>query len=328
MQNRDASADILKCISIFGVVFIHGNGLLSGDTQFGKCFESLFRFCVPVFIVFWSFFFEVSLQKGKSLYPYSKAKLTHLFIVFFIWSAVYFFLTEDWFKITFVKAITKYWLGYGWAGQYFFIILFQLIVFFFVLRKIYDHKHLLYLTITCSIIIFVIYGYWYHVMPTFIKSLGDRPVVFWIVFAILGIHLARNPNFKGHWVCCLGVILIPLEFWFLNANRFEHSAYITPAVLISSSLLIYGFVRLPIRLDANSFYGRSVKYVGQNTMTIFVMNPLVITLLEPFTKPLRIIKGTEFFELSLAFVSAILVCFICLVASFLINHSKLKGIIN
>jgi len=328
LKNRDLSADALKAFAIFAVVFIHSSHLLSGESELSKYLIWVFRAGVPIFIILWAYFLESSLLKKTSYYVYIKLKFTHLLIIFLFWSLLYFFITVNWQELTIKSLITKYWTGVGWAGQYYFIVLFQLLIFYPLIRKIYDIKELLVVTIFLSILIYVYYGYGYIQLPAVLKLMGDRPFFLWLPYVFCGIHMARNPAFKIPVLFSLLIVFIAIEYSILNTLHKPHSAYIIPSVLISSIIFTVAVFRIPLKLSTGGKTGRLISYIGQNTMTLFVVNPLLILFLSPFFKPVKNIRGSEIFELSMTFLSAIIIFGIALFIAALINRTRWKGIIN
>lgn len=57
--NRNFSLDLLKALSIFGVVFIHSSAILKGNIFVINFFSNMFRFSVPCFLIVWSFFLQI-----------------------------------------------------------------------------------------------------------------------------------------------------------------------------------------------------------------------------------------------------------------------------
>src|SRR6187431_1122595 len=102
-MNRSISADLIKSIAIFGVVFIHGSALFGSTSHFSEILCSLFRFGVPCFIIIFAYFFETSFAKktNQEQKEYIYSRLKHLFIVFFLWSTLYFLMLVDWKDLTF-----------------------------------------------------------------------------------------------------------------------------------------------------------------------------------------------------------------------------------
>jgi len=304
-SERNASADILKVIAIYGVVFIHGAKLLAPNEYIETLMTQLFRYCVPVFIILWAYFFERSLLSGKVLYEYSKSRFISLFIPYLFWSIVYFFIVVDFNEFAWRDMITGYWSGYGWPGQYFFIILFQLILLFPLFRWIISQrKWVIYAVLSISFVLYLISGYYLRSYDLVLK-IGDRFFIYWVPYVILGTLAARYEIFKKihikTWFSFLLVLMIPLEFYILNFLKVSHSAYVTPMVLIASSALTisvmfnsYKYEKLPDSLS------KIIKIISANTLGIFCVNPLMSWFLE------KVIQKTYLLQFSSAFSSVFL----------------------
>ena len=121
-SKRLIGIDFLKSISIFGVVFIHSRN----DNIISEITSELFRVAVPLFIVFFSYFLEKNLSSVSTKKEYNdilKQKFFLLFLPYAFFTIFYFFILNDLSLIKPRELITGYWSGYGWSGQYFFIIL-------------------------------------------------------------------------------------------------------------------------------------------------------------------------------------------------------------
>jgi surface polysaccharide O-acyltransferase-like enzyme len=88
---RILSADLLKTVSIAGVVFIHGATTFGCNSEFSKTMSNLFRFAVPCFFIMWAFFFEKSYSnKTKEQRKiYLKHRFIHDFTVYFMLYMLY-----------------------------------------------------------------------------------------------------------------------------------------------------------------------------------------------------------------------------------------------
>ncbi|MDR2407194.1 MAG: acyltransferase [Bacteroidales bacterium] len=329
MKNRILSADILKSISIIGVVFIHGASLLGCDSDFLLHTSEIFRFGVPCFIIMWAYFFEKSLvQKNKKArYMYIKQRFMHHFIVFLIWSIIYFFLGVDWKNVTLTKILTTHFSGFGWAGQYFFIVLFQLTLLFSFLRYCYSNKIVRYIVLTCSIILYIMYGYHYSVFPEIIHKLGIRPFILWIVYVFAGIALAKNEIPKIPKIFALLVFFIPIEFYVLDYFHLEHTPYTMPSVLIGSIVLC------TIMLQSTYIHIKKITLtliakIGESTMTIFITNSLIIIVLNKLLSEYVCLNCTILGKITVPFVSTSIIVFIGVGIDGLIKKVKLKGILN
>ncbi len=87
-------------------------------------------------------------------------------------------------------------MGYGWSGQYYSLILFQLLLLYPILRKVYDHKVLRYLVLAFLGVLYLIYVYGFEFVPPLIKKFGRLPFLFWLPYVFAGIALARAQKKK------------------------------------------------------------------------------------------------------------------------------------
>lgn len=327
-MNRSISADLIKVVSIFGVVFIHGSGLFGSNSGFQLYTSNFFRFCVPCFIIIWAYLFEKSYQKKRynERAKYLSSKFIHLFTVFFIWSCLYFLNLVNWDTITLIKVVTTHFSGYGWAGQYFFIILFQLLLLFPLIRILQQYKLIYVPFIVLLILVYIFYGYFYNTIPESVKKLGDRPFVFWLPYVFIGISMANQKIKKISVLNAFVLLLIPIESFILKYLDCEHDAYITPAVLLASIVFTVAILQNDIIIKSERI-NNIISFIGKNTMTIFVANPLIIMLLGSII-PETMVQNSILWQLFLPFLSSFIVLCICLFVSVLINKSKLDGILN
>lgn len=327
-MNRSISADLIKVLAIFGVVFIHGSGLFDSNSSFQLHASNFFRFCVPCFIIIWAYLFEKSYQKKgyNERAKYISSKFIHLFIVFFIWSCLYFLNLVNWDTITLIKVVTTHFSGYGWAGQYFFIILFQLLLLFPLIRILQQYKLIYYPLIVLLVLIYIYFGYFYDIIPDSIKKLGVRPFVFWLPYVFIGISMANQKIKKISVLNAFVLLLIPIESFILKYFDCEHDAYITPAVLLASIVFTVAILQNDIVIKSERI-SNIISFIGKNTMTVFVANPLIIMLLSSII-PETVFQNSVLSQLFLPFLSSFIVLCICLFVSVLINKSKLDGILN
>jgi surface polysaccharide O-acyltransferase-like enzyme len=327
-MNRSISADLIKVAAIFGVVFIHGSDLFGTNSSFQLYTSNFFRFCVPCFIIIWAYLFEKSYQKkdSKDRKKYILSKFTHLFTVFFIWSSLYFLNLVNWDTLTLTKLVTTHFSGYGWSGQYFFIILFQLLLLFPLIRKLHYNRLIYYPLMGLLILIYIYYGCFYNTIPDSIKKLGDRPFVFWIPYVFFGISIANQKIKKISISFTFILLLIPLESFILNYLNLDHDPYVTPGVLLASIMFSVAILQNHIIIKSERI-STIITFIGKNTMTIFVANPLIIMLLSSII-PKNIFQNSILWQLFLPFISSVIILCICLFVSVFINKSKLNGILN
>lgn len=327
-MNRSISADLIKCFSIFGVVFIHGSLILGCKSLMNVHLVNLFRFCVPCFILIWAFYFEKSYAKKDKAerIAYIKTRLKHLFIVYIIWSLLYFIYLANWESLTPVKIITTHFVGRGWSGQYFFLILFQLLLLFPLLRWVYNNKLLRYASIVIIGAIYIVLGYYFKTLPSGIDKLSNLPFLYWIPYVFTGIALSREQIKKLPAITALAVFVMPVEAYVLTLKGVDYIDYITPLTLICSILTCSYFLQSSIKIE-NSFISKTVSYIGQNTMTIFVTNPLIILLLKLII-PTDLFGCSTLAKIVLPFLSTIIIVAIGLAMAEIIKKVKLNGILN
>ncbi|MGY6648127.1 acyltransferase family protein [Wenyingzhuangia sp. IMCC45574] len=276
---RNFQADFIKCFSIIGVVFIHSSNLFGANEVSRMFVVNIFSFAVPCFVILWAYFFYTSYDKRNKTQKkeYIVKRFLDVFRVFFIWSFFYFLISVDWNDLTLRSLITRYFSGYGWPGQYFFIVLLQLIVLFPFILKLYAIKWIRICIIVLIVITYIIVGYFIDILPSSIQKLGDRPFVFWLPYVFLGIELAKN-NFprlnKYSWVC---VVFIPVEFSILEYFGKNHSQYITLTVLVSSSLFCISILQQQIII--NSKIKHLIGFLGVNTLAVYILNPISKTIM-------------------------------------------------
>jgi surface polysaccharide O-acyltransferase-like enzyme len=327
-SNRLYSIDFLKAISIFGVVYIHcsfRSGLFGCSSDISEILRGLFRFGVPCFIILWAYFIEKALQKSDKLeqYNYFKKKIVHLFVVFIIWSLGYFFYSVNWQTLTFIDLFTKYFSGYGWAGQYYFVVLFQLLLLFPILRQIYNIKTLKIGVIILTLFIYIIFAY--LKMPSIIDKLGYRLFLYWVIYVFVGIALARNSIQKISIWWLLLVVLMPLEELIMKSlGVFQDlNDYIRPTIIFVSTII--SIIAIQTNIKQNN---KIISFIGKNTMTVYVANPLVAEIIHKTIPDLCFSNCSVFGKIVIPLFATIVVLCFCLLIDKIIRLFKFNGILN
>ena len=325
-SNRIIGIDFLKFISIFGVVFIHARN----ENIIPEIISEFFRVAVPLFIIFFAYFLEKSLSKvstKKEYYNILKQKFFLLFLPYAFFTILYFFILNDLSTIKPRELITGYWSGYGWSGQYFFIVLFQLILVFPLLQKIVNVKLIYIITISLFLYLIMSYIFW---NLSFVSKLSDRIFIYWLPYAILGILLYRNIDlFKNiaNKLILFTIFLIPTEFFIFNYFNIVHSSYVLVSVLVSSSLIaIYFIVNENIIKKYLPDYLKKLSiYISNKTLGIFVLNPLFIFLLKPFYHYIQV--ENIFIDSIIIFLFSIIIFILCILTIEILSKTFLKKVI-
>ncbi|GAA4356760.1 hypothetical protein GCM10023165_50100 [Variovorax defluvii] len=264
---RDLHADWLKAAAIVGVVCIHA----------GMPFQDIFRFGVPVFIGLWAYYLEKALARRprETHGAYLLQRLVELGVAYIAWTLLYLGkFYEGRLAATPLHTVVGGWFGgYGWSGQYYFVILFQLTLLFPLLRRwVADAPTLP--VIAAGVALNVAAGYWLF-EHRFISAVGDRLFVYWIPYVAMGIALARGELGRKPGLAIVGLLLLlaaPIE----SALFTEHSAYLSLTVTMASLLLLASAIaadRAPVAAARPpGIIGRAVALVGRNTFSIYVAN--------------------------------------------------------
>ena len=282
-MERNLNLDFIKTISIFGVVYIHTcNFFISSKILI--IFSELFRIAVPCFIIIWSYF-TCKNYYGKSVEEFKRVQQSKFFYflrVYAIWSLIYFLITVDWDIITLKDLLTKHLAGYGWSGQYFFIILFQLIIIYPLILRSYNDKFWSSIILISIFAAYILWGYFYELIPDFFYKLGVRPFLFWIPYMMLGMDLYKKNRFQElPKIFILSPLLIALEFLILKNSGIEHNPYLTIGVLTSSCLFFLAIRKVNL-YNTPKWLKKIIVFIGSNTLTIFVSNPIMILILKWF----------------------------------------------
>lgn len=287
-MGRDPRADWLKAAAIFGVVFIHTPGDCWG-------LASIFRFCVPAFLGLWAVYFEAALAKRPPTErrSYLRSRFVRLAVPYFFWTTLYLLLFHrslaQW-RATSIHTIVGGWLGgYGWAGQYFFIILFQLMVIVPLFRHLVVGPRAMWGILGLGLIGYLIAELWAWRIPV-VSGIGDRFFIYWLPYVTLGIGLARGyvrplPALAVAIGSAGAIAFAPAEFrWFMGRWP-KPSPYVLASVYVGSLGLIAAASGGAARSAEGSRPGAFgllddvVGYIGRNTFPIFLANPLIITAL-------------------------------------------------
>lgn len=325
-SNRQFAPDLLKASAIFGVVYIHTQPRF--DNVWTQALSDLSRAAVPCFIILFAYFFEKSLLKGRPPVLYTLQRWSHIALVFTIWSTFYLFLKESWTMPTLLSWLVRHYSGGAWPGQYFFMILLQLVPLFLVLRWIYGVRWLRWCCLAAVVLLYFAIGYRYDTFPFIFQKLNIRPFIYHIPYIFAGIALARGTFPRLHSWLGISVFLIPLEFLILSHLRLEHGHYITPTVLASSILLSGTILRSNAPPPRHQWIRRVIEPVSRNTLTIFVANPIVLAIIFWATRPIRPEEMTIIEKIALSLVTASASVALCLALAWIIRKIRLEGVLN
>ncbi|AWM40293.1 Acyltransferase family protein [Gemmata obscuriglobus] len=272
-KNRDGRSDELKAVAIVAVVCIHA----------GLPYADILRFCVPVFLSIWAYHYEQGLSRRQDrTWTYAQQRFVRLLIPYLFWTAVYiplFHTSSEWRSVP-PNVIVNGWLGgYGWSGQYFFIILFQLTLLFPLLRR-YASPLPLWIVIAVGAICNPLADY--YLFRSYVASgVGDRLFVYWLPYVFVGIGLARGTIRPTLLLMPLATatLLTPTEFSQLLLTVPRASPYLVVSVTVGSLAILLAMGPTTREPSLRQLRWRQViQYIGRNSFSIFLSHLLFLNL--------------------------------------------------
>lgn len=276
LDSRLVAVDFWKSVAIFGVVWIHCSYIVPHAPTYIDWTSPLFLFCVPVFIAFWAHFAEKSARKPSWTYRGSLGRSLRLLVPFLVWSLAYWILKGD-FGGGAVHQITAYWSGYGWPGQYFFVILLQLILVFPWLRRL-ARRVPFWANLGATLALLAAFAGFPEPATSLVK-LGDRPFVYWIPYVVLGIHTVdRKIPRVPIWLVLGAIVLIPLDVKFLDSRIASVGPYLRPSVFLASVLIVLSAFGDAAKPGPSTRFQDIAGWISNNSLAIFCLNPLFLWL--------------------------------------------------
>jgi surface polysaccharide O-acyltransferase-like enzyme len=294
--SRELEMDLLRGLAILAVVFVHVASLGEKiDTRLAhevvEAELAALRWCVPVFIAISAYFLSKSSQRLGNAAPMEEARfigrrMLRLFIPFFIWSCVYLPIYATKANLTPVKLITVHFAGAAWAGQYYFIVLFQIVLLQPILRRIKVGDGLLLATL-CFGLPFYMFVTLAAARHPLMAKIGDRPFFYWLPFVFLGMWFAANQQRLERRAALFSVPLILVCLLMLSMGPpMEHHlvelAGIKPTMpYMEASVFFLSMATLPglwllLRRRTRFAADGLLKLLGKYSLGIFCLNPLVV----------------------------------------------------
>lgn len=292
--NRDLRFDFVKGISILGVIYVHFAPLACANDLFVRAVIYISRLSVPFFVVIYCFFLEIKIKGSGDNVCAQRQK--QLFASYILWSIIYFCISADFYHLYHnpQKIITGFWWGYGWPGQYFFLILFQINIVFPFVRRVFLNRgfEILVLLVSCIIYLYISY----YEVSSIVEKLGSAPVIYWLPYVGLGVILANmyvNGKVVNMRICIYRIPLGIIIIGFVLAERFSypvysHFPYFFVMVLLATYIILPLVLLCPGRtMQRFGWVDEIIHKLGKNSMAIFVMNPLLLYLLSPYAQNLN-----------------------------------------
>lgn len=245
----------------------------AAPTEVETFFVDLSRAAVPIFLVLFGFFIEKSRQTHGASARYLSRRFAELALPFLCWSIFYYVLFGDWRGLSWILRFSHCFSGYAWPGQYFFIVLFQLIPLAPLISRL-ARSHALVTAVALLTLVLYLYGILHGRQFPLGNHLAIRPFVYWIVYPLFGASLALRSAPMLHPIAAVSLLTIPCEAYLLRHSGHVVDPYLTPTVLVASLLAAAALIPCAVSLHGNSRSLVLIAAAGRNSMAVFLLNPL------------------------------------------------------
>jgi surface polysaccharide O-acyltransferase-like enzyme len=277
---------MLKGIAIVCVVSIHVSGLLD-KTNVTVVLSNWFRWCVPLFLAISAYWLEKSWRKSpaQSLVRFLAVKLWRVLIPFVVWSVLYLLITVPPGQLTVNWIIARGFNGYAWAGQYYFLLLIQLMLIFPLLLRLRINSRSVFLVGLLTIGLAMFLPSW-AARFSIIAKLNDRPIIYWLPYIFIGIFAARTDwartsvwTTRKPGLILLGVpcLMVVEDIVWKQLGISTLSPYVRASV-VGASLLWFTLGR-QFLIKLQPAEGNLLSQLGRYSLGIFCLNPLFVYLI-------------------------------------------------
>jgi hypothetical protein len=288
INTRDTRSDLIRGLAIWGVVFAHGSNLLLKHGVALIPVET-FSWPVPVFVILSAFFSAGSILRNDQIHYWQsvRKRLLRLGIPFLAWSVLYLIVERKAWHLSILKIITQDFAGYGWSGQYYFIILLQSAFILPVLARMrFGVRTVIASFAALETTVIILPNVHWH--PDLLrKILDDRFLPFWIPHLLLGVWLTRiwHNRLRSVMPAAVGwLLLLACSVIFANQVRICSAfgsglwvGYQTPVDVLLSPLFFFALVSAVTTLPTP--IAGVVRQLGVYSLGIFCINPLMIRLI-------------------------------------------------
>ncbi|WP_165645007.1 acyltransferase family protein, partial [Oharaeibacter diazotrophicus] len=272
---RDSGADIVRALAILAVVAIHaGHVVLDPATTLALATAS--RWAVPVFVFYGCLHLARAVARpGADPWRLAADRSKRLALPFFAYSLLYAAVLGAPGSFDLLHVATGHLGGYAWAGQYYFLVMFQLVPLVALAASRRPPPALLVAVALCGALLVAAAGPLLAISPV-LGKISDRPFLWWATYGALGLLLAdagRAERFAGRIprpLALAGFAAIPFALATADLPA-DRSPYLNLPVLTASVAAIL--------LAGPAFRGlrcRPLEFLGRNTLVVFCLNPLVI----------------------------------------------------
>ncbi|MBM0741364.1 acyltransferase [Phormidium sp. CLA17] len=336
--------DLLKALSIFGVVYIHTSlGLF--DSLSLLPITNYFRFCVPVFITVSFFLLERRFASDTnklniSIERFISSRLSRLIIPYVFWTCVYIIINHKPNYPSIIKFITNHWIGFGFSGQYYFVVL-------IILTLVYPWLRQAKLSCSSLFMITILAEFSYipvTYFPMFCENQNCLEIPFlYLFYMFFGTFIGRNyeeiktvlHSTKLHSLQVKAIllftspILISIEEELLgNWDSSGRKVYFRLSTLLVTCLVVMASIGLEDFLERSKSIKICISFLSSWSLGIFCLNPLLIDILYKLDLRIATQELNYLLETLISFILSSLVVLISVLISFFISYFGGKALVR
>lgn len=330
---------ILRVIATVAVIIIHTTSQSLTISAVGYYGNQLARFAVPAFLIISGFLLFQS-DLNSHFLPVTKfyrKRFHRILLPYVIWTIFYSLVLHFYFNggqnadMIVPDLIRHLFLGNGFTHLYFVVIIIQCYLLYPVIRRQFQARPGLFLSISLAVSLLCQYLLYLHA----IKSIHITPyygqfylIAFpvWLFYFFLGMYLAlkdQNLELSGRlspitwsmvWAASLTILL-----W----NSYRTASYalsIKPAVILYASSSFFMLRSWLNRFQVKS--GPIIKWLSDESFLIYLLHPLMANIL--VFVALRVMKQPDLWSSNLGTIEKFLATLIMtLIASYLISRTPM-----
>lgn len=320
MEQRIKEIDYIRAISAMAVIAIHVSAAYVEKSNVAYILNQTSRFAVPMFIILSGLSIFMS-DKNKPITAISfiKKRFGKILIPYFFWSLLYFIfanrhhiLSTDPSSLLCVL-IKQLYSGTAYVHLYFLVIMFQLYLIYPYVKKWIVERPIVMLSTSFVLSLgmhLILYLHALHILV--VPSIGVSYVIIfpvWIFYFVLGTYIASNKESILRKI--RDISLIKLFFvWFITLmilifdSKYTqtYNSSVKPSIILYTLLSLVFFYRLfYVFTSVDSKASAILNWYSAHSFFIYLIHPLIISLLVIYTPKPKIWYGTTGFLLLTGF---------------------------
>lgn len=308
MENRLREFDLVRAFAALSVIAIHVTAGYVATNPYGYVWNQLMRYAVPLFIML-SGFLLFYVDQGRAPVSYGqfiRVRFKKILLPYIIWTALYSLYASrhqlvGWLQqeplTPFLVYLKQLATGTGYVHLYFVLISVQLYLLYPLLKRWMEHSGKSLMAVSFLVTLLsqtMIYLHQLHVLvlpSLWIPYVSLFPI--WLFYFTFGMLAAQK---KASWEEKLQGKLLPLTaIWLVSFGLLlfdskitkTHASSIKPTVMLYCFTSYFMFYVAALRMKQTvSRVGKAMDWLAAHSFMIFLLHPLLISLLLTATQKL------------------------------------------